>query len=207
MVPAGALICGSGWMKKGIEIRLGSGDRERLDAAVGKRRAEARVAGADCVAERRRGGHEAIQRQTSNGRQADDLALAGALHGRGVSTARCMRPPERPASRRCADGRVDRAGGRDDAGRTARRGNALNRSGEAQGGRDQPSQRAADLGGAWAEAPPGAHFSSRRTTRSLLPGSRKSSASMSIRLNMLRCSRSTKTSQIQELDRTQQDYQ
>jgi hypothetical protein len=35
MVPAGARICESGWMRKGIEVRLGP-DRERLDAVVGK---------------------------------------------------------------------------------------------------------------------------------------------------------------------------
>src|SRR6266851_3715521 len=70
----------------------------------------------------------AIQRQTGK-RQADDLALAGALHGRG--------------------------GGRDDAGRTAGREDALDRPGDGQGGRGQPSQRAADLGGAWPEAAPG----------------------------------------------------
>jgi hypothetical protein len=36
MVPAGAPICESGWMRKGIEVRLCPGDRERLEAVIGK---------------------------------------------------------------------------------------------------------------------------------------------------------------------------
>jgi hypothetical protein len=35
MIPAGALICESGWMRKGVEGRLSAGDRERLEAIVG----------------------------------------------------------------------------------------------------------------------------------------------------------------------------
>src|SRR5713226_51534 len=49
---------------------------------LGEQPAEACVAGADCAAERRWGRHDgdpAADRQ----RQADDLALAGALHDRG----------------------------------------------------------------------------------------------------------------------------
>jgi hypothetical protein len=42
--------------------------------------------------------------------------------------------------------------------RTARREDALDRPGNGEGRRDQPSQRAADLGGAWPEAAPGAHL-------------------------------------------------
>src|SRR5207253_9463711 len=55
-----------------------AGGRDR----IGEQPTEACVAGADCAAERRRGWHDgdpAADRQ----RQADDLALAGALHGRG----------------------------------------------------------------------------------------------------------------------------
>src|SRR3982074_1700782 len=35
MIPAGSRICGSGWMRKRIEVRLGLGDRERLEAVIG----------------------------------------------------------------------------------------------------------------------------------------------------------------------------
>src|SRR6188472_2460015 len=35
MIPDGSRICKSGWMRKGIEVRLGPGDRERLEAILG----------------------------------------------------------------------------------------------------------------------------------------------------------------------------
>src|ERR1700724_2071096 len=35
MIPVGPWICESGWMRKGIEVRLGPGDRERLEAVIG----------------------------------------------------------------------------------------------------------------------------------------------------------------------------
>src|SRR5258708_34761816 len=35
MIPAGSRIGESGWMRKGIEVRLGAGDRERLEAVIG----------------------------------------------------------------------------------------------------------------------------------------------------------------------------
>jgi hypothetical protein len=35
MIPAGAPICESGWMREGVEVRLGPGDRKRLEAIVG----------------------------------------------------------------------------------------------------------------------------------------------------------------------------
>src|SRR6266496_1368484 len=35
MNSAGLRICESGWMRKGIEVRLGQGDRERLEAVIG----------------------------------------------------------------------------------------------------------------------------------------------------------------------------
>src|SRR5438132_902655 len=35
MIPAGSRICESGWMRRGIEVRLGPGDRERLEAVIG----------------------------------------------------------------------------------------------------------------------------------------------------------------------------
>jgi hypothetical protein len=35
MIPAGSRTCESGGMRKGIEVRLGPGDRERLEAVIG----------------------------------------------------------------------------------------------------------------------------------------------------------------------------
>src|SRR3979490_649090 len=35
MIPAGLRICESAWMRKGIEVRLGPGDRELLGAVGG----------------------------------------------------------------------------------------------------------------------------------------------------------------------------
>src|SRR5258707_14491129 len=37
MIPASSRICGSGWMRKGVEVRLGPGDRARLEAVIGSR--------------------------------------------------------------------------------------------------------------------------------------------------------------------------
>jgi len=71
----------------------------------------------------------------------------------------------------------------------------------AEGGRGQPSRRAADLGGAWPQAASGAHFKA-VTTRSLRPRIRMSSASMSITRTRAGASVDEK-SQIQALDRTQ----
>src|SRR6266700_3398340 len=70
MVPAGLRICESGWMRKGIEVRLGRGDRERLEAVIGSGnspqkhvwRARIVLLSADGV------GTMAIQRQTGKGK-------------------------------------------------------------------------------------------------------------------------------------------
>src|SRR5229473_2471253 len=35
MMPAGSRICESVWMRKGIEVRLGPGDWERLEGVIG----------------------------------------------------------------------------------------------------------------------------------------------------------------------------
>src|SRR5258707_4828750 len=35
MIPASSRICESGWMRRGVEVRLGPGDRERLEAVIG----------------------------------------------------------------------------------------------------------------------------------------------------------------------------
>jgi hypothetical protein len=41
-------------MRKGIEVRLGPGDRERLEGVIGSRNSpQKHVAGSDCPAERR----------------------------------------------------------------------------------------------------------------------------------------------------------
>src|SRR6266699_2060467 len=70
MVPAGLRICDSGWMRKGVEVRLGPGDRERLEAVIGSGnspqkhvwRARIVLLSADGV------GTMAIQRQTGKGK-------------------------------------------------------------------------------------------------------------------------------------------
>src|SRR5215204_2059130 len=70
MIPAGLGICESGWMRKGIEVRLGPEDRERLEAIVGSGnspqkhvwRARIVLLSAEGV------GTMAIQRQTGKGK-------------------------------------------------------------------------------------------------------------------------------------------
>ncbi len=69
-VRAGLRICESGWMRKGIEVRLGPGDRERLEAVIGSGnspqkhvwRARIVLLSAEGV------GTMAIQRQTGKGK-------------------------------------------------------------------------------------------------------------------------------------------
>src|SRR5216684_934435 len=70
MIPAGSRICESGWLRKGIEVRLGPGDRERLEAVIGSGnspqkhvwRARIVLLSADGV------GTMAIQRRTGKGK-------------------------------------------------------------------------------------------------------------------------------------------
>src|ERR1700674_1046431 len=70
MIPAGSRICESVWMRKGIEVRLGPGDRERLEAVIGSGnspqkhvwRARIVLLSADGV------GTMAIQRETGKGK-------------------------------------------------------------------------------------------------------------------------------------------
>src|SRR6266481_4355219 len=70
MIPVGLRICESGWMRKGIEVRLGPGDRDRLEAVIGSGnspqkhvwRARIVLLSADGV------GTMAIQRQTATGK-------------------------------------------------------------------------------------------------------------------------------------------
>src|SRR5229473_2251313 len=99
MIPAGSRMCESGWMRKGIEVRLGPGDRERLEAVIGSGnspqkhvwRARIVLLSADGM------GTMAIQRQTSKGKptiwrwQARFMAegVDGLLH-------EATRPPGKP---------------------------------------------------------------------------------------------------------------
>src|SRR6266496_24147 len=70
MIPDGSRICESGWMRKGVEVRLGAGDRDRLEAVIGSGnspqkhvwRARIVLLSADGV------GTMAIQRQTGKGK-------------------------------------------------------------------------------------------------------------------------------------------
>src|SRR6266436_8044010 len=70
MIPDGSRMCESGWMRKGVEVRLGPGDRDRLEAVIGSGnspqkhvwRARIVLLSADGV------GTMAIQRQTGKGK-------------------------------------------------------------------------------------------------------------------------------------------
>src|ERR1700676_2114429 len=70
MIPAGLRICESVWMRAGVEVRLGPGDRERLEAVIGSGnspqkhvwRARIVLLSADGL------GTMAIQRQTGKGK-------------------------------------------------------------------------------------------------------------------------------------------
>src|SRR6201984_2770035 len=100
MIPAGLRICESGWIRKGVEVRLGLGERGGLEAIVGSGnspqkhvwRARIVLLSADGV------GTMAIQRQTGKGKptiwrwQARFMAqgVDGLLH-------EATRPPGKPA--------------------------------------------------------------------------------------------------------------
>src|SRR5678809_1328402 len=99
MIPAGLRICESIGMRKGVEVRLGPGDRERLEAVIGSGnspqkhvwRARIVLLSADGV------GTMAIQRQTGKGKptiwrwQARFMSegVEGLLH-------EASRPPGKP---------------------------------------------------------------------------------------------------------------
>src|ERR1700675_2660162 len=70
MIPVGSPICESGWMRKGIEVRLGPGDRERLEAVIGSGNSpQKHVWRARIVLLSAAGvGTMAIQRQTGKGK-------------------------------------------------------------------------------------------------------------------------------------------
>src|SRR6185312_14996065 len=104
MIPVGSRMCESGWMRKGIEVRLGLGDRARLEAVIGSGnslqkhvwRARIVLLSADGV------GTMAIQRQTGKGKptiwrwQARFMAegVDGLLH----EATRPSRVPPLPAA-------------------------------------------------------------------------------------------------------------
>jgi hypothetical protein len=104
-MPDGSGICESGWMRKGIEVRLGPGDRERLEAVIGSGnsaqkhvwRARSVLLSADGV------GTMAIQRQTGKGKPTiwDRVPLRGVgARGRSWSPAGlagCVMLPRRAA--------------------------------------------------------------------------------------------------------------
>ncbi len=140
-------------MRNGITIRLGPGDRERLEAVIASRnspqkhvwRARFVLLSGDGV------GTMEIQRQTGKGkptiwRWQERFMTAG---GDGLLRDK-TRPSRKPPLAPDVVARVVEMtlAGRDDA---------LDRPCPGQGGRDQSSQRAADLGGARAAAAPGAH--------------------------------------------------
>ena len=82
MIPGGSRICESGWMRKGVEVRLGPGDRERLEAVIGSGNSpQKHVWRARIVLLSAAGGRHDGNPAADREGQADDLALAGALHG------------------------------------------------------------------------------------------------------------------------------
>src|SRR5947208_15238815 len=70
MIPADSRICESGCMRKGIEVRVGPGDRERLEAVIGSGNSpQKHVWRARIVLLSAAGvGTMAIQRQTGKGK-------------------------------------------------------------------------------------------------------------------------------------------
>src|SRR6478752_7287761 len=70
MIPDGSRICESVWMRKGVEVRLGPGDRDRLEAVIGSGNSpQKHVWRARIVLLSANGlGTMAIQRQTGKGK-------------------------------------------------------------------------------------------------------------------------------------------
>jgi transposase len=189
-------------MRTGVELRLGPGDRDRLEAIVASRnspqkhvwRARIVLLSADGI------GTMEIQRRTGKGkptiwRWQERFMRAGV--GRPASRCHAAEPEAASGARRY------RARCRDDVERTAGRGDILDRPGDGQGCRGQSSQRATDLGGAWPEAAPHPNFQICRTIQNSPPRFKMSSASMSIRRSTPLVLSVDEKSQIQALDRTQ----
>src|SRR5580698_10153775 len=103
MIPTGSRICESGGMRKGVEVRLGPGDRERLEVVIGSgNSSQKHVWRARIVLLSAAGvGTMAIQRQTGKGKptiwrwQARFMAegVDGLLHD---ATRLCCKPPLPP---------------------------------------------------------------------------------------------------------------
>jgi hypothetical protein len=143
-------------MRKGVEVRLGPGDRERLEAVIGSGnspqkhvwRARIVLLSAEGV------GTMAIQRQTGKGKptiwrwQARFMAegVEGLLH-------EATRPPGKPPLTPATIEQVVNMTLAEPPGEAT-----LDLPGDGQGRRGQPSQRAADLGGARPQTAPGANL-------------------------------------------------
>src|SRR5580692_10389775 len=105
MIPGGGRMCESGWMRKGIEVRLRPGDRERLEVVIGSGNSpQKHVWRARIVLLSAAGvGTMAIQRQTGKGKptiwrwQARFMAegVDGLLHD---ATRPGGKPPLTPAA-------------------------------------------------------------------------------------------------------------
>jgi hypothetical protein len=117
MIPAGLRICESGWMRAGVEVRLGPGDCERLGAVIGSGnslqkhvwgRARIILRSADRV------GTIAIHRQISKGNRRSCAGRCGSW------PKASMVAPRRDAPWR--EAAADAGAGRDAPHRTAMRG-------------------------------------------------------------------------------------
>src|SRR3954454_11723452 len=118
MIPVGSRICETGGMRKGVEVRLGLGDRERLEVVIGSGnspqkpvwRARIVLLSADGV------GTMAIQRQTGKGKPTiwrwQARFMAEGVEG-------VLRDATRPGGKPLADAGGGRTRGRDDACRAA----------------------------------------------------------------------------------------
>jgi hypothetical protein len=144
-------------MRKGIEVRLDPGDRERLEAVTGSGNSpQKHVWRAQIVLLSAAGvGTMAIQRHTGKGKptiwrwQARFMAegVDGLLHD---ATRPAGKPPLPPA----VIERVVEMTQAEPPGEATH----WTLSSHGKGGRGQPSRRAADLGGRRSEAAPGAHL-------------------------------------------------
>src|SRR6266568_1343646 len=96
MIPVGSRICESGWMRKGIEVRLGPGDRERLKSVIGSGnstqkhvwRARIVLLSADGV------GTMAMERETGKGKPTTWIWAAHGLKPYRVKTFKLSNDPK-----------------------------------------------------------------------------------------------------------------
>jgi hypothetical protein len=82
MIPGGSRMCESTWMRKGVEVRLGPGDRERLEAVIGSGNSPQKHVWRAWIVLLSADGIGTMAIRGNRQRQADDLALAGAVYGR-----------------------------------------------------------------------------------------------------------------------------